>query len=277
MWFVENYDDKASLGLKVKEKLYEKQSKFQKIEIFKTEFFGNLMTLDGLVMLSEKDEFVYHEMITHMPLCTHKNPKTVLVVGGGDGGAVREILKHSTIEKVVLCEIDKEVVDVSKKFFPTVSSQLENQKVEIVYEDGFKFLDNHKNSFDIIITDSSDPVGPGVELFKEKYFQKIKEALKENGIMVSQSESPWFYSDTMNSMTTAMGKVFENIQTYIAMIPLYPSGFWTITFASDVYRLENFDLKKSEEISKTCKYYNPEIHKSALALPNFAKNIVFNR
>jgi len=277
MWFVENYDDKASLGLKVKEKLYEKQSKFQKIEIFKTEFFGNLMTLDGLVMLSEKDEFVYHEMITHMPLCTHKNPKTVLVVGGGDGGAVREILKHSTIEKVVLCEIDKEVVDVSKKFFPTVSSQLENQKVEIVYEDGFKFLDNHKNSFDIIITDSSDPVGPGVELFKEKYFQKIKEALKENGIMVSQSESPWFYSDTMNSMTTAMGKVFENIQTYIAMIPLYPSGFWTITFASDAYRLENFDLKKSEEISKTCKYYNPEIHKSALALPNFAKNIVFNR
>ena len=277
MWFVENYDDKASLGLKVKEKLYEKQSKFQKIEIFKTEFFGNLMTLDGLVMLSEKDEFVYHEMITHMPLCTHKNPKTVLVVGGGDGGAVREILKHSTIEKVVLCEIDKEVVDVSKKFFPTVSSQLENQKVEIVYEDGFKFLDNHKNSFDVIITDSSDPVGPGVELFKEKYFQKIKEALKENGIMVSQSESPWFYSDTMNSMTTAMGKVFENIQTYIAMIPLYPSGFWTITFASDAYRLENFDLKKSEEISKTCKYYNPEIHKSALALPNFAKNIVFNR
>jgi len=277
MWFVENYDDKASLGLKVKEKLYEKQSKFQKIEIFKTEFFGNLMTLDGLVMLSEKDEFVYHEMITHMPLCTHKNPKTVLVVGGGDGGAVREILKHSTIEKVVLCEIDKEVVDVSKKFFPTVSSQLENQKVEIVYDDGFKFLDNHKNSFDIIITDSSDPVGPGVELFKEKYFQKIKEALKENGIMVSQSESPWFYSDTMNSMTTAMGKVFENIQTYIAMIPLYPSGFWTITFASDAYRLENFDLKKSEEISKTCKYYNPEIHKSALALPNFAKNIVFNR
>jgi spermidine synthase len=277
MWFVENYDDKASLGLKVKEKLYEKQSKFQKIEIFKTEFFGNLMTLDGLVMLSEKDEFVYHEMITHMPLCTHKNPKTVLVVGGGDGGAVREILKHSTIEKVVLCEIDKEVVDVSKKFLPTVSSQLENQKVEIVYEDGFKFLDNHKNSFDIIITDSSDPVGPGVELFKEKYFQKIKEALKENGIMVSQSESPWFYSDTMNSMTTAMGKVFENIQTYIAMIPLYPSGFWTITFASDAYRLENFDLKKSEEISKTCKYYNPEIHKSALALPNFAKNIVFNR
>ncbi len=277
MWFVENYDNKASLGLKASEKLYEKQSEFQKVEVFKTDFFGNLMTLDGLVMLSEKDEFVYHEMIVHMPLNTHKNPKSVLVVGGGDGGAVREILKHKSVEKVVLCEIDKEVVDVSRNFFPTVSSKLNDEKVEIVYEDGFKFLDNHKNAFDVIITDSSDPVGPGVELFKENYYKKVKESLKEGGIMVSQSESPWLYEETMKSMTNAMGKIFKNVQTYVAMVPLYPLGFWTISFASDFYRLENFDLKRSEEIAKSCKYYNPEIHKAALALPNFAKNIVFNR
>lgn len=277
MWFVENYDDRASLGLKLKRKLHEEQSKFQKIEVFETEFFGNLLTLDGLVMLSEKDEFVYHEMISHMPLCTHKNPKKVLVVGGGDGGAIREILKHDSVEEAVLCEIDEGVVRVCREYFKVTSGKLDDKRVKVVFEDGFKFIGEHKNYFDVIITDSSDPIGPGVELFKENYYKLVKAALKPDGIMVSQSESPWFYKDVMGSMTQAMSNVFSHVETYIAMIPLYPSGFWTITAASDAYSLRDFDRSRSAKISQSCKYYNPEIHAGALALPNFLKEIVKNR
>ncbi len=278
MWFVENYDDRASLGLKCSEKIHEEQSEFQKIEVFKTDFFGNLLTLDGLVMLSEKDEFVYHEMITHMPMCTHKNPKRVLVVGGGDGGAIREILKHPSVEEAVLCEIDERVVRVCQKYFPSTASKLEeDSRVKLSFEDGFKFMERHENYFDVIITDSSDPIGPGVELFKENYYRLVKKALRKGGIMVSQSESPWFYEDTMNSMTSAMCSVFEHVETYIAMIPLYPSGFWTISFASDEHTLKEFDMVRSMKIAETSKYYNPDIHRGALALPNFVKKIVNNK
>ncbi len=277
MWFVENYDDKASLGLKIKQKIHEEQSPFQKIEVYETQFFGNLLTLDGLVMLTEKDEFIYHEMITHVPLCTLKNPERVLVVGGGDGGAIREILKHNSIKEAVLCEIDERVVRVCQKYFPGTSAMLEDERVTLAFEDGFKFLDKYENYFDLIITDSSDPVGPGVALFKEDYYRLVKKALKPEGIMVSQSESPWYYEDTMNSMTSAMAEVFEHVETYIAMVTLYPSGFWTITAASDKHTLHDFDHQRALEVSQTCKYYNPELHKGALALPNFVKKIVKNK
>lgn len=277
MWFIENYDNKASLGIKVKKKLHEEQSKFQKIEVYKTEFFGNLLTLDGLVMLSEKDEFVYHEMITHMALNTLKNPERVLVVGGGDGGAIREILKHESIKEAVLCEIDERVVRISQKYFKGTSCELENEKVTLAFEDGFKFLEKFEDHFDLIITDSSDPVGPGVALFQEDYYKLVKKALKPDGIMVSQSESPWYFEDTMTSMTDAMCEVFKHVETYTAMVTLYPSGFWTITAASDTHSLHDFDKEKAKKISKSCKYYNPEIHKGSLALPNFVKDVVRNR
>ena len=276
MWFIENYDEKASLGLKVRKKLHEEQSKFQKIDIYETEFFGNLLTLDGLVMLTEKDEFVYHEMITHIPLCTIKNPERVLVIGGGDGGAVREILKHDSIKEVVMCEIDQRVTDLCRIYFPTTTCRLDDPRVKLHFEDGFKFMDGYEGYFDLIITDSSDPVGPGVALFQEDYYRLVKKALKPGGIMVSQSESPWYFEDTMTSMTGAMAKVFRNVQTYIALVTLYPSGLWTMTAASDSLSLLDFDEKRSAEIAKTCKYYNPEIHKGALALPNFVKKIVHN-
>ena len=154
---------------------------------------------------------------------------------------------------------------------------LEDKRVTMAFEDGFKFLDQYEDYFDLIITDSSDPVGPGVALFQEDYYRLVKKALKPNGIMVSQSESPWYYEETMNSMTSAMCSVFKHVETYIAPVTLYPSGFWTITAASDNHTLHNFDHKISAEISKTCKYYNPELHKGSLALPNFVKNIVKNK
>jgi len=277
MWFTENYDEKASLGLKIKDKIFEEQSQFQKIEVYETEFFGKLLVLDGLVMLSEKDEFIYHEMITHVPLCSHKNPERVLVVGGGDGGAIREILKHDTVKEAVLCEIDEKVVRVCQDYFQITSDKLTDSRVTLAFKDGFKYIDQYENYFDLIITDSSDPVGPGVNLFKKPYYELVKKALKKDGIMVSQSESPWFYKDTMKSMTKAMTSVAEKVTTYIAMIPLYPSGFWTLTAASDKYSLKEFDLERSRKIEKMCKYYNTDIHLGSQALPNFVKKIVDNK
>ena len=277
MWFTENYDDKASLGLAVKKKLHEEQSPFQKITFWETEAFGTLLTLDDLVMCSEKDEFVYHEMITHIPLCSHSNPERILVVGGGDGGAIREILKHDSVKEAVLCEIDERVVRLSQQFLPSTASQLTDKRVTLAFEDGFEFLKKFENHFDLIITDSSDPVGPGVALFQEEYYKLVKAALRPGGIMVSQSESPWFYADVMKNMTTAMCNVFNNVETYTAMIPLYPSGFWTMTAASDAISLTDFDFERAEKIAQQCKYYNPGIHLGALELPNFVKDIVKNR
>lgn len=275
MWFHENYDDRASLGIKIKEKLIETKSAFQTIAIYETEFFGKLLTLDGLVMLSEKDEFVYHEMITHVPLCVHPRPQRVLVVGGGDGGAVREILRHPSVEQVVLCEIDEAVVRLSQQFFPTVSCALEDPRVTLAFRDGFEFLKEYKNYFDVILTDSSDPVGPGVNLFKESYFQLIKEALRPGGIAVSQSESPWFFQEVMHEMTAEMARVFDCVKTYTAFIPLYPSGFWTFTYMSDTEYPLQFDLHRSQDVATQCRYYNPQIHRAAFALPNFvAENVV---
>ncbi len=277
MWFYERYDDKAALGLKVKRKLHEEQSAFQKIEIYETEAFGNLLVLDGLVMLSERDEFVYHEMITHVPLCTHPRPERVLVVGGGDGGAIREILRHDTVKEAVLCEIDERVTRICETYFPGTTAGLRDPRVRCHFEDGFAFMERHENSFDVIITDSSDPVGPGVALFKEDYYRLVKKALRPGGIMVSQSESPWYYEETIRSMTTAMSAVFSHVQTYIAMIPLYPSGFWTITAASDTCRIEQFDEERSRRIAARCRYYNPSLHRGALALPTFLREMVSNK
>ena len=276
MWFVENYNDRASLGIKTKQKLVEQQTSFQKITIYNTDFFGKLLTLDDMVMLSEKDEFVYHEMIVHMPLCAHPNPQKVLVVGGGDGGSIREVLKHDNVQEAVLCEIDEQVVRLCQQYMPTVAGKLTNPRVKLVFQDGFKFLQNYENYFDLIVTDSTDPIGPGVALFQEDYYRLVKKALKPDGMMTCQSETPWFYADIMRDMTQNLCNVFQHVQTYIAMVPLYPSGMWTITFAADQLTLNNFDLAKSQKISKTCKYYNPEIHQAALALPNFARQVVHN-
>jgi len=277
MWFVENYQNKSSIGIKIKKEIISEQTPFQKLDIYETESFGKLLVLDDCVMVCERDEFVYHEMITHMPLCAHPNPKKALVIGGGDGGSVREILKHPSIEEVVLCEIDKRVVELCQEHMPQVAHQLINPKVKLAFEDGFEFLPNYKNYFDFIITDSTDPVGPGAALFTQKYYQLVKESLHEDGIMTCQSESPWFFADALTNLTKNICETFLHVETYIAMIPFYPSGFWTMTFASDKYSLKNFNKEKSAAISKSCRYYNPQIHLGALALPNFAKSIIHNK
>ena len=264
------------ISMQVKEVLYSKQSPFQKVEVFDSGCaLGKVLTLDDLMMLTEGDEYHYHEMIAHIPMMEHNNPQNVLVIGGGDGGTVREVLKHDTVEKVTLCEIDKLVIDASKEFLPTVAGDLDNPKVEIVVEDAIEFIKNKTDEYDIILIDSTDPMGPGEGLFTEDFYNNIKKSLKKGGIMVAQSESPFAQSEAVKKMYVLLKKVFKNVATYTSNIPTYPGGYWAWAYCSDdVKPLENYCYDRAKKIIPTCKIYNEEYHRARFALPNYLKELL---
>ena len=272
IWFTEYWTENVGITFRVKE-LKKIKSKFQEIAILDTNEFGKMLVLDGLVQTTEKDEFIYHEMISHPALFLHPNPEKVLVIGGGDGGTVREVLKHKSIKEVHLCEIDEEVIFVAEKYFPSISYQLRNPKVKIFIEDGNQFLDENINSYDLIIMDNSDPIGASEVLFKEEFYRKVKKALRKNGIMVAQTESPILQRKYFENAVSEIKKVFRNIGVYLAYIPTYPSGMWTFTVASD--DIDIFDINKEINLEGIeTKYFNEDIFKSLYTLPNFVKEII---
>ncbi len=223
----------AKVGYTVDKILFSEVSPFQKVEVVETKAFGRLLTLDGCTMVTDKDEFVYHEMISHLPICMHKNPKSVLVIGGGDGGTIREIVKHSTIEKAVLCEIDEVVIRACKEFFPEVSSALTKKNVTVACGDGVKFLERAKDGeYDIIVVDSTDPIGIAEGLFSEGFYKQVQRVLGNTGIMVCQSESPWFSEKMLGKLHRQLKNVFKYSHSYCGPVPTYPRGFWSWTMAS---------------------------------------------
>jgi len=264
------------VAIKVKEVLFSQQSEFQKVEIIDTDSaLGKILTLDDLMMTSVGDEYFYHEMISHIPMMNHKCPKSVLVIGGGDGGTVREVLKHDTVEKVILCEIDGMVIDVCKKYLPTIAVELDNPKVEILVEDAIEYIKTKKDEFDIILIDSTDPMGPGEGLFTEEFYTNVKNSLKKGGIVVAQSESPVVNKEEIKKMYTLLKKVFPITSTFTSSVPTYPGGYWAWAFCSEtVEPLSYIDEKRCEAITKTCKIYNKEYHQARFALPNFLKNLL---
>jgi len=264
------------IAIKVKETLFSAQSPFQKVEILDSDSaLGKILTLDDLMMTTEGDEYFYHEMIAHIPMMNHKEPKTVLVIGGGDGGTVREVLKHDTVEKVVLCEIDGMVIDACKKYLPTIAGELDNPKVEVLVEDAIEYIKTKKNEFDIVLIDSTDPMGPGEGLFTEEFYTNVKKSLKKGGIVAAQSESPVVNKEEIKKMYTLLKKVFPITSTFTSPIPTYPGGYWAWAFCSeDVEPLSYIDEKRCEQITKTCKVYNKEYHLARFALPNFLKNLL---
>ncbi len=273
--YTEFNDDGFGLAVKIKQSLYHNKSDFQTLDILETEGLGRLLLMDGLVMTTEKDEYFYHEMISHIPMISHKSPKSVLVIGGADGGTVREVLKHNTVEKVVMCEIDGLAVDVCKKYFPTIACELDNPKVEICINDGVEFIKDKKSEYDVILIDSTDPLGPGVGLFTEEFYTNVKQALKPGGIMVAQSESPIADKKEMRQMYKLLNKVFPIVKPYIGPVPTYPGGFWSWAFCSEsVEPLHFIDEDRAKAISKSLKLYNLDIHRSVFALPNYVKEIV---
>ena len=209
LWFTEKHTDNVNFSIKVDRQLYSSQSEFQRIDIFDSLEFGRLLTLDGYVMLTEKDEFMYHEMIVHVPMCVHPDARRILVIGGGDGGTVRELTRYPTVEHIDLVEIDEEVVTACKKYLPQTASQLDDPRVHAYYEDGLKFIRHHEDEYDVILVDSTDPFGPGEGLFTREFYGNCFRALKADGIMVNQHESP-FYKEDAYAMQRAHKRIVES-------------------------------------------------------------------
>ena len=235
-----------------------------------TEQLGNMLLNDGLIMCTEKDEFVYHDMIAHVPLFVHPNPKKVLVIGGGDGGTAREVLRHPGVEKCVMVEIDKMVVDASIAHLPITSSVFDNPKLELHIDDGLKFVKETKEKFDVVLVDSTDPIGPAQPLFGEEFYQDIYHCLSDDGIVVSQGESPFYEVPMQKKLMGIINKIFPISTIYNFSNLTYPGGLWSFTFASKKYHpINDFNPDRVSSFNGEFKYYNQRIHSGAFAIPSF--------
>ncbi|HKK45884.1 MAG TPA: polyamine aminopropyltransferase [Balneolaceae bacterium] len=276
----EYYNEQTGLTVGVNKVLFSEETPYQKVEVYETDTWGNLMTIDGMVMLSEKDEFVYHEMLTHVGMFTHPNPERVLIIGGGDGGTAREVMRHPSVKKVDMVEIDEAVVRASKEFLPEVGDW-ENPKLNVLFEDGIRFVKDIDNPYDVIIIDGSDPVGPAEGLFENDFMQACYDGLSEDGVLTAQTESPWVpeYHPSIKQVFTALDDIYEKSAMYLAYIPLYPAGMWSFSFASkgvDPQSDETFRRIENgvNSFDTGMKYYNAPIHLGCFALPNFVKDII---
>jgi spermidine synthase len=270
-WFTEKQTDNYGITMKINRTLHTEQTDFQKLEMVETEEWGNMLILDGMVMTTKKDEFVYHEMVAHVPLFTHPNPKKVLVVGGGDGGVIREVLKHPSVEKAVLVEIDGKVIEYSKKYLPSIAGALDDPRVDVQVDDGFMHIAKSENEYDVIMVDSTEPVGPAVNLFTKGFYAGISKALKEDGIFVAQTDNPWFKADLIQTVFKDVSEIFPTTRLYTAHIPTYPSGLWTFTIGSKKHDPLNVSEERFHEIDT--KYYTKELHNAAFALPKFVADL----
>lgn len=277
LWFTEDHTSDVRFSMKVNEHLYTKQSEFQRIDIFDTKEFGRVLTLDGFLMVTEKDEFIYHDMITHVAMATNPKIKKVLVIGAGDGGTIRELLRYSTIEHIDMVEIDKEVVLACEKYIPQTACKLRNPKVHMYFEDGLRFVRKIENEYDLIIVDSTDPFGPGEGLFTKEFYGNCYRALKEDGILINQHESMYYtsYEQAMKRAHDRIKSTFEIARVFQAHIPTYPSGHWLFGFASKKYcPIKDFNKEAWEQLGIKTKYYNTELHVGAFAIPTYVKEIL---
>lgn len=272
MWYTEEQTNNVRFSIRCDKQKYSAQSEYQRIEIFSTPEFGDILVLDDRIMLTQKDEFIYHEMITHVPLAVNPEIKTVLVIGAGDGGTVRELAKYKTIERIDMVEIDRMVVDACKEYLPTVSCKLSDPRVHIYIEDGLRFVRHVENEYDLIIVDSTDPFGPGEGLFTAEFYGNCYKALTDSGILVNQHESP-FYNSYAKSMKQAHKKIvsfFPICKVFQAHIPTYPSGHWLFGFASKKYHPTNdFDEGRWNRLGLDTQYYNTRLHRGCFALPTY--------
>jgi len=272
LWYTEKQTENFGITAKITKTYVDEQTDFQALDMIETEEFGTMLVLDGMVMTTVKDEFVYHEMVAHPILFTHPSPEHVLVVGGGDGGVIREIMKHPKVKKAVLVDIDGKVIEYSKKYLPTIACELENPRVEVHVNDGFMHIHDHKNTYDVIMVDSTEPVGPAANLFTRGFYQGIYDALKNDGIFVAQTDNPWFKADLIQMVNRDVKEVFPIVRVYAANIPTYPSGLWTFTMGSKKYDPLEVDVTTIPEMDT--KYYTPRLHKTAFVLPKFVEDLV---
>ncbi|WP_091833472.1 polyamine aminopropyltransferase [Marininema halotolerans] len=271
LWYTEKQTPDHGITSKISRTLHHEQTDFQSMDVIETKTFGRMLILDGMVMTTDKDEFVYHEMLTHVGMSTHPNPKKVLVVGGGDGGVIREVLKHPSVEKAVLCEIDGRVIEVSREYFPAIAGALSDERVDIQVADGIQHIEAHKGEYDVILVDSTEPVGPAVGLFQKPFYQGIYEALKPDGIMVAQTESPWFNRELIAQVYQDISGIFPVARLYTASIPTYPSGLWSFTLGSK--GKDPLDVEMSQLPELDTKYFQPDLFHALFKLPRFVEGL----
>ncbi len=279
LWYTEEQTDEVRFSIKVKQHLYTGKSEFQDVDVFESEEFGKFLTLDGLMMVTEKDEFIYHDMITHVAMATKPDVKKVLVIGGGDGGTVRELTRYEHIEKIDMVEIDKLVVDISREYLPITASKLDDSRVTLYFEDGIKFVADTKEIYDLILVDSTDPIGPGEGLFTTEFYQNCFKILSDDGILVNQSESPYYdqFSHEMRRAHKKIKNIFPISKVYQFHMPTYPSGHWLFGFASKkLDPIKDVDFDRWKAFGLKTKYYNPQLHLGAFALPTYVQEMLDN-
>ncbi|ATW27296.1 polyamine aminopropyltransferase [Candidatus Formimonas warabiya] len=277
LWYTEEHTDTVRFSIKVKEQLYSAKSPFQQIDVFNSEEFGVILTIDGLMMVTQKDEFIYHDMIAHVPMATNPQIEKVLVIGAGDGGTVRELTRYHGIKQIDMVEIDQMIVDVCRKYLPQTASKLDDHRVNLYFEDGLKFVRTKENEYDLIVVDSTDPFGPGEGLFTKEFYGNCFKALKDDGILVNQHESPYYesYANSMKHAHKRIKEFFPVCKVYQAHIPSYPSGHWLFGFASKKYDpITDFNANAWNQLELKTKYYNTELHIGAFALPNYVKEML---
>jgi spermidine synthase len=272
-WFSEAAQGYA-MSLELSEKIHEEQTAYQKIEIYETKTFGYLMTLDGITMLTSRDNFVYHEMMSHPALYNHQNPKDVAIVGGGDCGTLKEVLKHDTVKQVTQIELDERVTRVSEQFFPELCENNNDPRATLLFEDAISWMNRAEpESLDVIILDTTDPVGQAQRLFQEAFYRDCLNALREGGIVVAQSESPLMDMDILVDLRTEMEKAdYKEIQTIQFPVATYPSGWWTATLARKGQKFGDFREQMARHKPFQTKYYNADVHKACSALPQFMQD-----
>jgi spermidine synthase len=277
LWFSEHHTPDVKLSLRVNQQLYSKQSEFQRIDIFDTPEFGRVLSLDGNIMLTERDEFIYDEMITHVPMAVHKEIKTVLVIGAGDGGVVRELTRYDRVERIDLVEMDEVVVEACRQYLPANACRLDDERVHLYYENGLKFLRRCEEKYDLIIVDSNDPFGPSEGLFTREFYGNCYKALKSDGIMVNQQGSPFYAEDAeaMQRSHKRIASTFPISRVYQAHIPTYAAGYWLFGFASKKYHpIDDLDAAAWNALHLRTRYYTTHLHVGAFYLPAFLEKML---
>ncbi|RKR07382.1 spermidine synthase [Kushneria sinocarnis] len=277
-WFIERFDREGSaIGLKVQEKLHDETTPWQHLEVYSTETHGHLMVLDGCVMLTDRDNFLYHEMIAHPALFTHADPKRVVIIGGGDCGTLREVLRHPGVEQATQIDIDEAVTRAAERFFPQLTEANHDPRAELRFADGVKWVDDcPENSVDVLIIDSTDPVGPAEGLFQQDFLARCQRILRDGGVMVQQSESPLYHSGSIiRDLRTAMTQAgFDSVATLVFPQPTYPSGWWSVTLAGKGGAVDRFRETAARERSFATEYYSDAQHRAALTLPPFMARLL---
>jgi len=277
-WFFEKLYPDIKIAYTKDKVIYKERSRYQTIEIFENKSLGRMLALDGIIQTTERDEFIYHEMLTHPPLLLHPNPENILIIGGGDGGVLREVFKHK-VKKVTLVEIDKKVIEVSRKHLRNIcANSFFNRKLNLQITDGAKFVKETCDKFDVIIIDSSDPVGPAKILFKKKFYENMKRILNKNGIIVRQTGSTFFQNRELKSTFKTSKKVFKHTHIYVIAIPTYVGGFFSLMYASNHINPEKTNqtaiTKRYNRLELKTRYYTPQVYSAALTTPPYITQII---